>query len=391
MKHFYAILIWGMALWALPLSAQNAPAVVVGAARIDTLLPLLAGKKVALVVNHSSTVGSTHLADTLLARGVQVKRIFAPEHGFRGDASAGEKIKDGLDAKTGLPVLSLYGKKRKPDADDLAGIDVVVFDIQDVGARFYTYISTLLYVLEACAEQGKKAVVLDRPNPNGHFVDGPVLTKGYESFIGIAPIPIAHGCTVGELARFFAGERHIQQAEKLDLAVVRCLNYTHQTYYELPVRPSPNLPNMRAILMYPWMCLFEGTKVSQGRGTETPFQIIGYPGFPEGDFRFTPRTTAAAKNPPHEGKNCRGYNFSQNSIDQLFKQGEIDLRWLLYCYYQSPKKDDFFNVSFFDKLAGGTKLREQIIAGRSAAEIKASWQPELDAFKVVRSRYLLYP
>lgn len=363
---------------------------VVGAARMDTLLPMLAGKKVAMVVNHSSLVGTTHLVDTLLARQVNIVRIFAPEHGFRGDASAGEKITDGTDPRTHLPIVSLYGKRRKPLPEDYEGIDVVIFDIQDVGTRFYTYISTLFHVLEACAEQGKQAIVLDRPNPNGHYVDGPVLEKGYESFIGIAPIPIVHGCTVGELARMYAGEKWIKEADKLNLTVVRCLQYTHQTPYTLPVGPSPNLPNQRAILMYPWLCLFEGTKVSQGRGTPTPFQVIGYPGFGFGDYRFTPRTNKAALKPPHEGKQCRGYDFSSMHIQSLWQVKQVDLRWLLYFYYFSTDKSDFFNVSFFDKLAGNSTLRQQIIDGKSAAEIHATWQDGLNQYRARRQRYLLY-
>lgn len=372
-------------------NALSAQSLTVGAAHLDTLLPFLQGKTVGLVVNHSSMIGTVHLVDTLLTRKVNIKRIFAPEHGFRGEASAGAKIADGLDPRTRLPITSLYGKKRKPGPEDFEGIDVVVFDIQDVGTRFYTYISTMFYVLEACAEQGKQAIVLDRPNPNGHYTDGPILEKSKESFIGIAPIPIVHGCTVGELARMFAGEGWIKEANRLSLTVIPCRNYHHKMPYDLPVRPSPNLPNSQAVLMYPWLCLFEGTKVSQGRGTTTPFQIVGYPGFTEGDFRFTPRTNSAATNPPHEGKLCRGYDFSTMRPDDLRKIARVDLRWLLYFYYTTKDKSDFFNNSFFDKLAGNSTLREQIIAGKSEADIRASWQPNLDQYRAMRVKYLLYP
>ena len=273
------------------LSAQNLDTqrIIVGAERLDLLLPRLAGKEVALVVNHSSLVGNTHLVDTLHRLGVCISVIFAPEHGFRGDADAGEHVRDGIDLRTGSPIVSLYGKRRKPSPEDLEGVEVVVFDIQDVGARFYTYISTLFYVLEACAEQDKEAIVLDRPNPNGHYVDGPVLDSRLTSFVGIAPIPIVHGCTVGELARLFVGEFWIYKPESLRLQVISCLNYTHSTPYELPVSPSPNLPTTRSVLLYPSICLFEGSTCSVGRGTNWPFEVVGHPDFPCDTFNFVPR------------------------------------------------------------------------------------------------------
>lgn len=373
-------------------SAQTPSRVVTGAERMDLYLPILQGKQVALVVNHSSRVGHTHLVDSLLARGVQVTQVFAPEHGFRGLADAGEEVVDGCDVRSDLPVTSLYGKKKKPAPADLADANLVIFDIQDVGTRFYTYISTLYYVLEACAENGKQVLVLDRPNPNGHFVDGPLLEQGQESFVGVAPIPIVHGCTVGELARLFTGERFFKQADKLNLQVIPCANYNHATPYTLPVRPSPNLPDMRSVLLYPSLCLFEGTTVSVGRGTDQPFQVVGHPDFPMQDFVFTPCQSSIARFPPQEGRLCRGYDLSRIDPDSLYRMARIDLHWMLDFYCELPDKAHFFLKNhFFDLLAGTPQLRLQIEQGTSEEEIRASWADGLAFFRLVRRGYLLYP
>ncbi len=388
MQHF----IWlTLVCWRLAALAQNTP-VVVGAERMSAYLPLLEGKQVALVVNHSSLVGATHLVDTLAASGVCVLRIFAPEHGFRGDAPDGEKIIDGADAGTGAPIISLYGRKRRPDLDDLAGADMVIFDIQDAGTRFYTYISTLYYLLQACGEYHKPILVLDRPNPNGQYVDGPVLDMRLSSFVGIAPIPIVHGCTVGELAQLFSGE-HWTGPESVDLTVIKCLNYTHHTFYDVPVAPSPNLPNTLAVLLYPSLCLFEGTSVSIGRGTEAPFQMAGHPDFPDTTaFTFTPEPNAASKFPPQQGVRCRGYDYRSLSADSLFKAAHIDLSPLLDFYCELPNKADFFLATrYFDRLAGTLTLRQQVEEGNFESDIRASWQPDLDYYREIRRKYLLYP
>jgi uncharacterized protein YbbC (DUF1343 family) len=359
---------------------------------MEVLLPLLKGKRIGCVVNHTAVVGSTHLVDTLLQQGVNIRRIFAPEHGFRGAAEAGEHIKDGVDTRTNLPIVSIYGKKRKPDATDLADIDAVIFDIQDVGARFYTYISTLFYLIEACQEFDKELIVLDRPNPTGHYTDGPVLQSAYTSFVGIAPIALVHGCTVGELARMFDGEQWTKkQAQKLRLTVVPCQNYTHQTRYDLPLPPSPNLPDMRSVLLYPSICLFEGTTASLGRGTPTPFQIIGHPDFPDKTFSFVPKSVPASKEPPQLGNVCYGYDYRSRSLDSLRAVNHLDLKPLLNFYQKMPNKQSFFLSNlFFDKLAGNNTLRQQILEGKSESEIRASWEPALSAYKSIRKKYLLY-
>lgn len=371
----------------------SAQAVVTGAAQLERYLPLLKDKQVALVVNQSSCVGAVHLVDTLYSRGVCLSRIFAPEHGFRGGAEAGEWIKDGYDPRTNTPIVSLYGKNKKPSVRDLEDIDVVVFDIQDVGVRFFTYISTLFLVMEACAAQEKELIVLDRPNPNGWYVDGPVLDPQLESFVGIAPLPVVHGCTIGELAELFCGEYWVwQPCENLQLTVVPCQNYNHRTPYELPVPPSPNLPNIRSVLLYPSVCFFEGTVVSLGRGTEMPFQVIGHPDFARDSFTFIPRSAPAAKHPPQEGVLCRGYDLRCIPLDSLRARQELDLSRLLGFYRDFPNKQSFFlENKYFDLLAGTRALRQQIMEGKTEAEIRASWARDLAAFKAIRQRYLLYP
>ena len=356
-----------------------------GAEQLELYLPQLKGKRVGLVVNQTSVVGQTHLVDTLLSRGVDVVTIFAPEHGFRGEADAGAYVKDAKDIRTGLPIISLYGKNKKPSAEQVKNLDVLVFDIQDVGARFYTYISTMHYVMEAAAENKKPVLVLDRPNPNGHYVDGPVLEKEQQSFVGMHPIPIVHGLTVGELAEMINGERWLEGQRQADLTVVPVANYTHNTAYILPVKPSPNLPNQQAIVLYPSLCLFEGTNVSVGRGTPAPFQVIGSPYYTDKTFKFVPESTAGATNPPHKGQACYGMDLTNPADAQPFT-----LAYLLEMYRNSTQKDQFFN-NFFEKLAGTTKLREQIKAGKTEAEIRASWEPALTNYKNLREQYLLYP
>lgn len=393
-RHSFCLTILFCCILGIPLTGQNAEPerIITGAERIDQYLPLLRGKNVALVVNHSSMVGETHLVDTLHRLGVCISVIFAPEHGFRGEADAGEHVVDGYDLRTGAPIVSLYGKRRKPKPDDLDNTDVLIFDIQDVGARFYTYISTLFYVMEACAEQNKQVLVLDRPNPNGHYVDGPVLDSRLTSFIGIAPIPIVHGCTVGELARLFVGEFWIYRPEQLSLSVVPCLNYTHSTRFTPHIPPSPNLPSERAILLYPSVCLFEGSTCSVGRGTETPFELVGHPDFPCDTFSFMPQPNKGNKNPLFAGNFCGGMDFRNLPVDSIRAEKKLNIRYLLDFYQEFPNKTRFFREDlFFDLLAGNRQLRGQIIEGKSEAEIRASWEEDLNLYRNIRKKYLLYP
>ncbi len=363
--------------------------VTAGSARFEEYLPLLEGKTIAMVVNPTSEINGEHLVDILLKKGISIKKIFAPEHGFRGKADAGAIIKDGKDIKTGLPIKSLYGKNKKPTAADLKGIDYVIFDIQDVGARFYTYISTMHYIMEACAENKKSVIVLDRPNPNGHYVDGPIRAANQKSFVGMHAIPIVHGMTVGEYAQMINGEKWLKNGLKCDLTVIACQNYNHNTFYELPIKPSPNLPNIRSIYLYPSLCLFEGTVVSIGRGTSTPFQIYGNPSYQEGDFNFTPKPTEGATNPKHNNKNCNGYSMLNIDLETLRNERQLNLDYLIDFYKKMPVKAKFFN-SFFKKLAGTTQLEKDIKAGKSATEIRESWQEGLIEFKNIRKKYLLY-
>jgi len=365
--------------------------VLTGAERMEAYLPLIRDKTIALVVNQTSMVGATHLADTLHALGIDIRAIFAPEHGFRGEADAGAKIEDGRDARTGIALISLYGSKRKPTADDLEGVDWVLFDIQDVGARFYTYISTMHYVMEACAEHGVPFMVLDRPNPNGHYVDGPIRLPEYQSFVAMDPIPIVHGMTIGELAGMINGEGWLGNGRSCELQVIPCANYDHQTFYSLPIKPSPNLPNMHSIYLYPSLCFFEGTVASVGRGTNKQFQVIGHPDYPAGDFTFTPVPRPGAMQPRLEGRQCRGYDLSTLPLEELQQQSRIELGYLIDFYRNFSDQDNFFlENNRIDKLAGTPRLREQIMAGASEADIRAGWQAELDAFRDRRKAYLLY-
>lgn len=359
---------------------------IVGAARTASYLPDLKGKHIGVVANQTSMVKGQHLVDMLLDSGVGSVKVFAPEHGFRGEAGPGDHVNSGVDAKTGARIISLYGSHKKPTSDDLKGLDIVVFDIQDVGARFYTYLSTLHYVLEACGENGVPVMVLDRPNPNGSYIDGPVLDTAFRSFVGMDPVPVVHGLTAGEYAKMAVGEGWLAGGVRCELKVVPVAGYTHKTKYELPVRPSPNLPNMNSIYLYPSLCFFEGTPVSVGRGTDYPFQLIGYPGYTEGDYKFTPREIRGViKDPPHEDKECAG-----KLLKATEAPSEINLKWLIDMYQSYPDKAVFF-TPFFDKLAGTDQLRKQIAAGVGEKEIRAGWKAGLQRFKEKRKKYLIYP
>ena len=360
--------------------------IVMGAAQFEAYLPLLKDKNVAMVVNQTSEIDGKHIVDWLLEKKVNVKKIFAPEHGFRGTADAGEKVSNATDSKTGLPLLSLYGKDRKPSEQHLKDIDVVIFDIQDVGTRFYTYISTMHYVMEACAEQGKTLMIFDRPNPNGDYVDGFVLEMKHQSFVGMHPIPVVHGLTVGELAMMINGEGWLPNKLKCKLEVIKCQDYTHKSKYSLPIKPSPNLPNDRAIYLYPSLCFFEGTMASLGRGTDSPFQMIGYPDYPDKTFSFTPKSTEGAKNPPLKDQVCYGVDLRQT---QNWKY-RFSLQELIKFYQASPDKAKFFLNDFINRLAGTDRLKNMIEAGKTEEEIRASWQKELADYKIMRKKYLLY-
>jgi uncharacterized protein YbbC (DUF1343 family) len=357
-----------------------------GAEQFDQLLPKLANQRVALLVNNTSVVGNTHLVDSLYKSKVNIVKIFSPEHGFRGKADAGELVSDEKDASTGIAIVSLYGKNKKPTAEQLADVDVVIFDIQDIGARFFTYISSMHYLMEACAESDKKVIILDRPNPNGHYVDGPILKPELKSFVGMHPIPIVHGLTVGELAQMINGEGWLAGNKKCQLEVIAMKNYTHQTKYSLPIKPSPNLPNDHAIAMYPTTCLLEGTTLSVGRGTTFPFEVAGHPDLKGYKFQFTPVTIEGmAKNPPHENKICHGLDLRKAKPTDY-----VSLKYIIELYKAFPDKEKFFN-NYFNTLAGNKDLKEQIKKGLSEKEIHESWKPELEKYKEMRKKYLLYP
>ncbi|MGX5819706.1 exo-beta-N-acetylmuramidase NamZ family protein [Chitinophaga lutea] len=376
------LLIW-LLCGCLPAFAQTA--VKTGAERTEVYLPLLAGKRVGLLVNQTSIIGPSHLVDSLLKRNVKIAKIFSPEHGFRGTADAGEKLGNSTDPATGIPIVSLYGSHRKADAADLADVDVLIFDLQDVGVRFYTYISSLQELMESAAQYGKPLIVLDRPNPNGHYVDGPVLDTAFRSFVGMQPIPTVHGMTVGEYAKMLNGERWLTGGLTCALTVIPCENYTHTTMYSLPVKPSPNLQNMTSIYLYPGVCLFEGTALSLGRGTDKPFQVYGHPSLPKNLYSFTPRSVPGAKKPPLLDQTCYGYDLSRETGPQQ----HIRLDFILNAYKLFPDKTKFFNA-FFNKLAGNNQLMEQIKRGESEAGIRRSWEPGLQQFRAIRKKYLLY-
>lgn len=378
MKLFF-VLIFSISLFVV--NAQN---VVTGAEQTELYMPLLANKSVGVVCNHSAVIGNKHLVDSLLKVGVRVVKIYAPEHGFRGEAQAGELINSGKDEKTGLPLISLYGKSKKPSPADLNGIDILIFDIQDVGVRFYTYISTLHYVMEAAAENNLPLIVLDRPNPLGFYVDGPVLDTTYRSFVGMHPVPIVHGMTVGEYAQMINGEHWLKNGVQCELTVIPCNNYNHSTRYTLNIKPSPNLPNMTSIYLYPSLCLFEGTTMSVGRGTDFPFQMVGHPKLMgKYNFSFTPKAKLGNKTLLYNGTTCYGLDLRQR-FDSTFT-----LKYLLELYHNYPDKKTFFN-SFFIKLIGDKRILDAIKAGRSEKEIRMLWQSDLKAFQAIRKKYLLY-
>ncbi len=365
-------------------------AAIPAADHMNEYLGLLRNLKVALVVNQTSRVGETHLVDTLLTQQIEIECIFSPEHGFRGDEDAGSHIEDKIDSETGKPIISLYGEKRKPSGSDLDGIDLVLFDIQDVGARFYTYISTMHYVMEACAESKVPFVVLDRPNPNGHYVDGPMRENEFRSFVGMHPVPVVYGMTIGEYARMINGEGWLENGVRCDLTVIPCQQYQHDDFYELPVAPSPNLPNIRSVLLYPSLCFFEGTVMSIGRGTDKQFQVIGHPTGSIGSDQFTPLPRYGAAKPKLQGQLCKGVDLTVLTPQSIKAEGQINLDYLIENFQAFPDKEVFFNAKWFDKLAGTTTLRKAIIAGKTAAEIRARWKSDLDTFKQVRAKYLLY-
>nr|WP_249414527.1 DUF1343 domain-containing protein [Marinifilum caeruleilacunae] len=370
--------------------AQNDEKVIPAAERDHLYLPMLQNKSVGLVGNQSSLVGDQHLVDFLLSKNIRIKRIFSPEHGFRGTADAGEKIKNSKDVKTGISIVSLYGKHFKPGIEEVQDLDIMIFDIQDVGVRFYTYISTLHYVMEICAEQNIPLIVLDRPNPNAHYIDGPVLEKKYSSFVGMHPVPVVYGLSIGEYAKMINGESWLKGKVKCDLKVIPCKNWTRNQVYDLPVKPSPNLPNALSVALYPSLCFFEGTPVSAGRGTDQPFQCFGHPKMNQGDFSFTPRSIpGASKYPKFEGEKCFGKDLSKFDLMDFRKRKNLDLSFLLLAHQQLHSNTKFFNA-FFKNLAGTDTLRKQIEKGMSEEEIRATWQKDLESYKEIRKKYLIY-
>lgn len=396
-------------------SGYSQKKIVAGAERMEQYLPLLKGKRIGLFANQTSMVGNTHLVDTLQKSGINVAMIFGPEHGFRGTADAGEKVANYVDKKTGIPVVSLYGRKRRPSAEDLKNIDILIFDIQDVGVRFYTYISSLQEFMEAAFINNKPLIILDRPNPNGFYVDGPVLDTTYKSFVGMQPVPVVYGMTIGEYTLMLAGEKWLSPManEKYEyyknakptadtpfhLLVIKNGNYDHNSKYILPVNPSPNLPSIQSIYLYPSTCFFEGTTLSEGRGTDKPFVIFGAPSLPKNLYAFTPKPNKGAKSGKHFGEVCYGWNLSGTPQEVLEKtDNQIELKWLIEAYRLFPDKKHFFiapksgnmEQSFFNKLAGNNDLWQQIRDRQTEQEIRTSWQPELNNFKRIRKKYLLY-
>lgn len=356
-----------------------------GADNYSTYLPLLKDKKIGIVTNQTGILSNKmHVVDFLLENNITIQKIFAPEHGFRGTADAGEHVVDGRDSKTGLSIISLYGDNKKPKPEQLAGIDIIVFDLQDVGARFYTYISSLHYIMEACAENNIPLLILDRPNPNGGVVDGPILEPAFSSFVGMHPIPLLHGMTIGEYAQMVNGEKWLKNQVSCQLTIIKCLNYNRKMNYSLPVKPSPNLPNDQAVNLYASLCLFEGTNVSVGRGTEKQFQIYGSPYLPKSNFSFIPKPNFGAQNPVYNGIECNGEDLSE-----VKKVNQLELKWLIKAYQATTDKSKFFNP-FFTKLAGTKKLQQQIQNGTSETAIRESWKKGLIEFKQMRSKYLIY-
>jgi len=386
------IFLLGLTMYCGHMNAQSPVNILPGAYQMEQYLPLLQNKRVAIFTNHTAMLGKIHLIDTLVKRGVHIQKLFTPEHGLRGTADAGEKTTDGVDPKTGIQIVSLYGKKYGPSNEDLLDVDVMIFDIQDVGTRFYTYISSLQYYIEAAAVNQKELIILDRPNPNGHYVDGPILDKAYSSFVGKMTIPIVYGMTIGEYGKMIVGEGWIQGPK--DFKVVGCKNYDHQSMYTFSIAPSPNLPNMNSIYWYPTTCLVEGTVLSEGRGTAHAFAYLGHPSIQGKSFQFTPAPRQGAMSSKLYGQVCYGWDLS----NQQAPKNHIDLALIKEIYAAFPQKDSFFlppksgliTDFFFNKLAGNSSLMEQLKADKSIEEIRASWQPGLVAFKKIRKKYLLY-
>lgn len=363
--------------------------IITGAEKTSVYLAWLQGKNVAVVANQTSMINSTSLVDSLLSLKIKIKKIFCPEHGFRGKAENGEDVGNSIDAKTGLSIISLYGDHVKPLAKDLKGIDVVVYDIQDVGVRCYTYLTTMSNVMEACAEQKKTFVILDRPNPNGYYIDGPVLEMENKSFVGMHPVPLVYGMTIAEYAQMLNGEKWLANGIQCDLKIVSCDNYDHSDWYQLPVAPSPNLPNMASVYLYPTLCLFEGTIMSIGRGTDLPFQVVGHPKLKNANYKFTPTSKPGAKKPLYENQVCLGHDLHEFSLLYVRDYKGLYLFWMLSSYKDMPDQTNYFN-DFFEKLAGTKTLRKQIIAGNTEDQIKATWRPAIEKFKIIRKKYLLY-
>lgn len=361
----------------------------VGAESTDEYFPLIEGKRIAVMSNHTGIVNNEHLVDMLVREKVNVVAIFSPEHGFRGNADAGEHVASSVDEKTGVPIRSLYdGKAGKPSKESMDMFDILIIDIQDVGLRFYTYYVTMVRLMDVCAEYGKKVVVLDRPNPNGHYIDGPILDMKHKSGVGWLPIPVVYGMTLGELALMVNGEKWLTDGKTCDLTVIKCKNYTHKMLYKLPVAPSPNLPTMKSIYLYPSTCLFEATPVSLGRGTSFPFEVYGHPNMKGYTFSFTPRSIPGAKNPPQLNKLCYGVDLRNISDDEIFAKG-FDLTYIIDAYNNLNMGDHFFR-SFFEKLVGVDYIRKMIISGKSADEIKKMWKSDVEKFRLQRKPYLLY-
>jgi uncharacterized protein YbbC (DUF1343 family) len=364
--------------------------IITGAGQTTLYFPLIENKKIAIVTNQTGMIGNVHLIDSLVHAGFDLQIIFAPEHGFRGHAEAGEKVSSDIDRKTGIKIISLYGSNFKPKAEEMKGFDIMIFDIQDVGVRFYTYISTMHYVMEACAEAGIPLIILDRPNPNGFYVDGPILQPEFKSFIGMHPIPVVHGLTVGELALMINGEGWLQNGLQCELTVIPVKNYSHKTLYQLPVAPSPNLPSMASVYLYPSLCFFEGTVMSVGRGTDFPFEIFGHPLYPAHSYSFTPVSKPGyALKPPFMNQTCYGLKLT-GYADTLKYNPRLELKWLIDSYRYLGDKTTFFNPGMFDKLAGTDTLRKQVFAGKSEAEIRTGWQKDIEDYLAIRKKYLLY-
>ena len=389
----------GLIINDLPKKMVSQKAIITGADQTSNYLPLLKGKRVGMLVNQTSIIGKKPSVDSLLSLGINVVKVFGPEHGFRGNASNGAKVSNDIDQKTGIPIISLYGKYKKPTKEHLADVDIMVFDIQDVGARFYTYINTLCHVMEACAENGKELVIFDRPNPNGFCVDGPILEDNLHSGIGMFPIPISHGLTIAEFAQMINGEGWIPNKLKCKLRIIKIANYTHEMAYDLPIFPSPNLNTQQSILLYPSICFFEGTILSQGRGTYIPFTVLGAPALKgKYEFSFKPVSIQGmSETPLHQNEECFGLDLRTFDTKTFQKTKQINLKWLIELYNAYPDKDKFFDrtqskqMGDFSKLAGTENLKKQVIAGKSEAEIRKSWEPGLNNFKVLRKKYLLYP